>query len=171
MMVDSWTDEEKKRAFLLINLGNSYAQVATLLAKEFGTKRTRSSISGMIMRGRDAASPGRKRASYAPRVAEQKEQVDAAPEPIHREVKESVPGVAFTKTKLWHCRWPISGSGVDMRCCGERREGASSYCAAHRKQSVSPYAFGRSDLKFTDRSVIRKSVEDAEPEPVDGAAA
>lgn len=54
--------------------------------------------------------------------------------------------VPFFSLKPHHCRWIVQGWGVDALSCGHRKEVGSSYCAFHRRKSMSKAALAEAAL-------------------------
>lgn len=82
-----------------------------------------------------------------------------APE-LKRDAWEALPGVTpvrFIDAKHNHCRWPIGDfDGAEMMCCGAiATEG--SYCATHKRRSVSANQPKKKTAQPVDYSVLAMS--------------
>lgn len=59
--------------------------------------------------------------------------------PTEPPLADCAPGVAFQDLEARSCRWPISGSGSGLRCCGARTAFVGmAYCEAHRAVATRP---------------------------------
>ena len=43
----------------------------------------------------------------------------------------TTPGMPFIQATGRRCVWPLSGSGADMACCGQKRRPGRPYCDHH----------------------------------------
>lgn len=114
---------------------------ASAIVLALGGEVTRNSVLGKIHRmgiARDVvpaprATPTPKpQARAKPRATAKRAVVPSAP-PVAKLTPVRVPppgGVAFMDTRMFDCRYVISGSGMDSMCCGAQSE-RGSYCAIH----------------------------------------
>lgn len=140
-MSSIWTDERVRSAKALYDIGNSAAECAATLSKEFGFPLTRNSIVGLWFRqkfnGREA-KPNNYRA-HAPRSAEaldKRRRIRPPPTPsaekFYMRTAESVPlHIAFADLTSANCHYPY-GDGPFTFCGCEAVRGLS-YCAPHQR--------------------------------------
>lgn len=52
------------------------------------------------------------------------------------------------------CKWPVSGEGADMLCCGAKREEDGPYCAAHARVAFVPLTPVQKNLNRSLRKYV-----------------
>lgn len=155
-----WTAERTEQLLALHAQGKSYGQIAETLGEGFTknsclSKAKRLGVAGH-RRGEGSSAqatatrppPTKPHAPPKPRgkpsaadakagyLARHQSQIAAMERP---EGAAAPVGVPFLKLRYKHCRWPVQGRGINMRCCGaEREREATSYCTEHRIRSRSP---------------------------------
>lgn len=134
----SWTDENFEQAKADYLSGKS----AETIRKEIGCP-TRSAVIGKMHR----AEVSKRLEPRAPKLSEPKRKspvqqtVRNIPPPI---IHEDTPmlGLNIMQLRPFHaeitsCRWPIGGTGAEMKFCGRNTRG-KPYCRTCRKLSVQP---------------------------------
>lgn len=155
-----WPEEHVERLRVLWTSGLSAAQVARILADEFGAAYSRNAVIGVVHRrglgGRETpsrpaklATPHRTRPIRPVKppvlrvINNAQTFVEPPPRPPRVEIKvgafEPLPGstpLPIMDRPSRGCKWPVGGEGADMLVCCELRVDDGPYCAHHAERGT-----------------------------------
>lgn len=143
MAFERWTkDQDVQLKALCQNKSLSYGDIAAVLSTKWGVQVSRSAVGQRSRRKGFRSHETRNKAVMAPTCARALAPVPQAYEPPEPEAPKFTiggmfpdpdplaPGILMINASSRQCRWPVHGTGADMRVCGDPVKLNSSYCEA-----------------------------------------